>query len=231
VVCWDLIRLDARILHSQVKTDISKDIPGAHEGYTDSTTASDQTFEFALRCLDECTSTHTKCFASASPGTWRPTRLVDLGPIEEPLKASLLICGDHPPELPYTTLSHRWGSAEVFQLTLHTISEMVDSIPVTALPKTFQEAFEFAKRLGFRYMWIDSLCIIQDSIEDWQKEAITMGNVYANAQCNISATGALDTEQGLFFERNPMLVNPCKIKLNWSGPWVGGSYYLLDPLI
>jgi hypothetical protein len=49
------------------------------------------------------------------------------------------------------------------------------------LPKTFQEAIEFTRRLKIRYIWIDALCIIQDDREDWQREVANMYTTYQNS--------------------------------------------------
>jgi hypothetical protein len=45
-------------------------------------------------------------------------------------------------------------------------------------PITFRDAFDLSNRLGISYLWIDSLCIIQDDDEDWQRESSSMGLVY-----------------------------------------------------
>lgn len=148
------------------------------------------------------------------------------------MEARLDISEDRTAPLQYVSLSHRWGNANVPKLTTHQLTSIVErGVPVHTLPKTFQDAFAVTKRLGYRYIWIDSLCIVQDSVEDWQKEASMMGEVYANAQCNISATGAKDSDEGLFIDRNAKLVRPCKVRLKDSSPWLGGEYYILDPLI
>lgn len=52
-----------------------------------------------------------------------------------------------------------------------------------------------------QYLWIDSLCIFQDSHDDWQKEAATMRDVYRNAHLTISAVSGSDNDAGLFYER------------------------------
>jgi len=84
-----------------------------------------------------------------------------------------------------------------------------------------------AQYLGLRYIWIDSLCIIQDSKEDWQKEAGLMGQVYSNSVCNISATGASDGSEGLFFDRHPLAIRPFRARVD--GAQAKGSYYLFNP--
>lgn len=59
-----------------------------------------------------------------------------------------------------------------------------------------------------RYIWIDSLCIIQDSIEDWNYESLTMADVYKNSSLNIAATASSNPTGGLFRSRNPEEISP-----------------------
>lgn len=69
---------------------------------------------------------------------------------------------------------------------------------MTEMPKTFQDAVVITRKLGIRYLWIDSLCIIQDSAQDWHHEASLMSSVYHNSELTISATTARDGTEGCF---------------------------------
>lgn len=73
------------------------------------------------------------------------------------------------------------------------------------------------REFNIRYIWIDSLCIIQDSEEDWKFEAAQMDVVYRNAINNIVATKGTDSESGLFTERKPLSLHPIHVDLEWSG--------------
>jgi hypothetical protein len=73
------------------------------------------------------------------------------------------------------------------------------------------------REFNIRYIWIDSLCIIQDSDEDWKFEAAQMDVVYRNAIYNIAATKGTDSESGLFTERKPFSLHPIHVDLEWSG--------------
>jgi hypothetical protein len=66
------------------------------------------------------------------------------------------------------------------------------------LPRTFQDFVNIARSIGIKYIWIDSLCIIQGNSRDWHSEAAKMGDVYRNAAFVIAASGAKDSTQGLF---------------------------------
>jgi hypothetical protein len=77
------------------------------------------------------------------------------------------------------------------------------SLPVQELAKNFQDAIRITSGLGFKYLWIDSICIIQGNELDWEKESARMGYVYANATCTISATASDNAQGGCFFSRKP----------------------------
>lgn len=68
-----------------------------------------------------------------------------------------------------------------------------------------------------RWLWIDSLCIIQDSNSDWEHEAGRMCEVYKNGLLNISADDCVDARESLFFDRAPQLVTPFKFSMTNLG--------------
>ncbi|KAK3642958.1 hypothetical protein LTR56_010555 [Elasticomyces elasticus] len=103
---------------------------------------------------------------------------------------------------PYLTLSHCWGSSPVIRLLRENIHALEKDIPWTSLSKTFQDAILLTWRLGFRYIWIDSLCILQDSTEDWEFHASRMAQIYSKSQLTLSADGGTDGSHGLFSERS-----------------------------
>ena len=77
----------------------------------------------------------------------------------------------------YVALSHCWGQTKILILEDHMLETMTHGIDWSQLPRTFQDAMIVTRRLGLRYLWIDSLCIIQNSQEDWIRESKTMQNV------------------------------------------------------
>ena len=99
----------------------------------------------------------------------------------------------------YLTLSHRWkiDSVEPLRTTTTNVEAHRRGIPWETLGKTFRDAITFTKYLGIKFLWIDSLCILQDDLEDWSRESKEMCNVYGNATLSIFAT----SPEGLFFER------------------------------
>lgn len=88
-------------------------------------------------------------------------------------------------------------------------------IPVELFRRTLRDAMDITRRLGYRYIWIDSLCIIQDSSEDWAVEALTMKDVYGNTSCNIAASG--EPGHSCFVKRNPLNFFPCYLsRRQWN---------------
>ncbi|KAK6850721.1 HET-domain-containing protein [Apiospora arundinis] len=113
-------------------------------------------------------------------------------------------------------MSHCWGAHMPLRLLSSNIDDMQVSIPVARLSQSFKDAIQVLQWLGLDYIWIDSLCIVQDSPADWQKESATMADVYSNSHCNIAATHAADGTHGCFVERDARLVEPLKVGVNWT---------------
>nr|XP_036580365.1 eukaryotic translation initiation factor eif1a-like protein [Colletotrichum truncatum]KAF6788277.1 eukaryotic translation initiation factor eif1a-like protein [Colletotrichum truncatum] len=138
---------------------------------------------------------------------WLPTRLVDVG-LSGDAEWKLCITSEdlasQPPAPRYMTLSYRWGVGQQLLLlgsTLNTFRR--GGSLISELPKTFQDLVAVARRFGVRYLWIDCLCIIQDSTDDWEAEAPMMRQVYANSACNVAASASNDPDGGLFRAREP----------------------------
>lgn len=99
------------------------------------------------------------------------------------------------------TMSSKGGSVKFATLTMEALPSMLVCIEIDNLTKTFQDAIDTTRRLGYQYIWIDSLCIIQDSTKDWQLESQTMAQVYANSSLNIAAASAKDGRYGCYIDR------------------------------
>lgn len=116
-------------------------------------------------------------------------------------------------------------------LTTSNLDSMKEGIPLTQLPKSFQEAIRVAQNLGIGYLWIDSLCIIQsgDDYKDWKVQASMMGDVYQHAIVNIAATSSKHSGEGLFRNRNVEHLRETIIAVarDWSGGLEPGEYRLI----
>lgn len=96
------------------------------------------------------------------------------------------------------------------KLTTDNYASMLLGMPSTLLPQLYQDALHVAFNLGIRYLWIDSLCIIQtgDELADWRHEIALMSEVYSNSFCNVSAMDAPDAHHSMFYSRDPNLLCP-----------------------
>ena len=154
-----------------------------------------------------------------------PARLIDLGTSDEQC-VKLIDTRVVPPHGPYATLSHRWADSVVIQTTSSNVKQFLKAIPVSTLSKTFQDAFTAARLyLGVRYIWIDSLCIIQDDPDDWGVESLTMQDVYSYSICNLSAIATSSGAHGLYPPRDADRLRPCKLETEQSG--CGPETYVL----
>jgi len=148
-----------------------------------------------------CSQYHSTCNRFRR-SDWYPTRLLDLewnseGKTERSIR--LIETRDGLPTRPYVTLSHCWGDATICKLEKATIAQFKRCITLEQLPKTFIDAIAVARFLRIRYIWIDSLTIVQDNEKDRIRESAAMKQVYQNSFCNIGATGSNDSRGGLFF--------------------------------
>lgn len=89
---------------------------------------------------------------------------------------------------PYIALSHSWGQQQPLRTTRETYAARMRGIGWQSLPPTFRDAIEITRGLGIRYIWIDSLCIIQGDKLDWEQQSAVMANIYAGCYLNLAAT-------------------------------------------
>lgn len=107
----------------------------------------------------------------------------------------LLLAGSKRAE--YVALSHCWGGRIATLLTTKTMEPFQRALPMKELPANFQDAITITRRLGIRYVWIDSLCIIQDSKEDWEEESKKMATIYRDATVTVSAMSSRGSSTGI----------------------------------
>ena len=183
-------------------------------------TADAETWALVQGWLDACTEGHRTCSSHAAKG-FAPTRLLELDGVGWEQTFRLVDSAQlTSPMEPYVTLSHCWGPGPVEEKLrlVHATEDMLrNGMPASRLPRLFRDALEIADRLGVRYIWIDRLCIIQDSAEDWATEAATMQTVYQNGFLNIAALGAKSDKDGCFFDRDPLVVAPTIINISPPG--------------
>lgn len=104
---------------------------------------------------------------------------------------------------PYVALSHCWGppNKRPIRSTKSNIHDFEKDIPWDTLPKTYQDAISIVRALHIPYIWIDSLCIVQDDRDDWLAESALMGSVYERAEFTIAASHASNSSEGFLHPR------------------------------
>lgn len=159
--------------------------------------------------VQRCVSEHEYCKVQNHA---LPTRVIDVGEH-----------GDDPylfeargRTAPYVALSHCWGdqSSPPLMTTTSTLQARLTSIAWASLPRSFRDAIFVTRRLGYQYLWIDSLCILQDSALDWSTESARMGDLYRHAIVTLKADCAPGSHDGF-------------LKPRQSGePWMSASYHI-----
>lgn len=171
------------------------------------------------RWFEECKTAHAECRIKSR---FVPTRLLDVRSPEgsKDVPARLLDLASpevskglrlidtrrsgirsNTTDLEYATLSHCWGKTKHITTETDTQKKREAGIAFSELNRTFQDAVLVTRALGLGYLWIDSLCIVQDSAADWQRESSLMGSVYNGAVVNIAADAAEDGDQGFLSKR------------------------------
>lgn len=101
----------------------------------------------------------------------------------------------------YITLSYCWGSRHPIKTTLENLRAHQERIPFRDLPLSFQDVVTICRRLDIQYLWIDSLCIIQDSQEDWATQSAMMADIYQGAYFTLALASGEDSHQPILSQR------------------------------
>lgn len=198
--------------------------------------SSEQTFSLIRDWITSCVDGHEKCQlgytyeelqnageADDEPARLRakyseefvqlPTRLIDVESFREDVR--LVESASFGNRGRYIALSHVWGKTKHFKTESTNFDKHRTRILFDDLPKTFRDAVLVTRTLGLQYLWIDSLCIIQDSPADWEREASRMASVYMGAYATISAAASENSDGGLFFDRE---LPACRAQLKYITP-------------
>ncbi|KAL5355325.1 heterokaryon incompatibility protein-domain-containing protein [Aspergillus floccosus] len=165
---------------------------------TSGDTSSDMSFNNVKAWLNECQDTHIECKTGTKHGL--PTRILDLGEqrSEDSVWPAVRLYDTQREVVPYMCLSHSWGTSTPIKTEKATLDARKRGIPWALLPRTFQDAITVTRRLGIRYLWIDTLCIIQDSKEDWEQEAAQMASIYRGSFLTLAASKGAGCYDSLF---------------------------------
>ncbi|KAK3356878.1 heterokaryon incompatibility protein-domain-containing protein [Lasiosphaeria hispida] len=213
VECWKRVGPDARFHH---RHDVSPNVPcwelfhvpgpgdapssrlagiTTYEALPSGDTSSRAALMWATAQLRRCNQKH---LCRPPQSSFRPSRVIDVGAF--PGSQDVVVVDGKRMESPdYITLSHCWGAyAPACKTTRASLPERQSRVPWTSLPRTFQDTIALTRWLNKRYLWIDTLCILQDDVKDWLRESRRMHGVYKSSYLTIAAASAHDGRGGLF---------------------------------
>jgi len=173
-----------------------------------------KTIQLVKDWIQRCHNGHDSCPKNLHPEVY-PTRMLEI--IDK--KVRLIETQKSDITSPYVALSHCWGAGKNsnhLMLTSDNYSSLSEGTDQESLPATFRDAVAITENLGFRYLWIDSLCIIQSGTnknEDWSREIRLMASVYSNCILNLAASDSGNSSAGIIRTRNVPLVSPIVVDL------------------
>ncbi|KAK6425206.1 hypothetical protein LTR95_016287 [Oleoguttula sp. CCFEE 5521] len=160
--------------------------------------------------IDQCIASHTECDLDTKRTL--PTRLLDLGDLSSDAPIRLIEdVGDHSD---YVALSYCWGLSRPYCTTNAILKDHLNGIAFDALPRMYTDAIRATRSLGFTYLWIDALCIVQDDPQDWLHESARMGAIYEGAVLTINAPSASSVDEAMLRSRNE--APSCVIPVAWE---------------
>jgi Heterokaryon incompatibility protein (HET) len=175
--------------------------------------------------LRTCETTHQTCLRH-DLGVL-PTRLLDLG--DHSMSRVIRLVEGNSRSGRYAALSYCWGPPSAtnrpFKTTVKTLGKRLRGIAYAELPGAIKDAVVVTRSLGIRYLWVDALCIIQDSAEDWASESMKMATVYHNAVITIAASCSPESRQR-FLRRRPRGYSSCSLPIRTKFMSTEGTLYL-----
>jgi len=204
VVVWEVL---VQLIFSDIGVENPWNLSSPFPIPLQCSTSSRDTLAAASSWMSDCLGSHQGCTGQYPPSDPPPlpSRVLDIG--DETAKTVVLkevstagISGL------YMALSYCWGGADFIKTTTANIHSHTGGIAFSALPQLFQDFIHVARPF-VRYIWIDSLCIVQDSIQDWQHEAGKMEQIYQNSYLTVAAARAQNPHATLFGSREAIVID------------------------
>jgi hypothetical protein len=166
---------------------------------------------FAKESLDLCNNYHS----CSNLESRLPTRVIDVSGGRTVLLRPTLDGSGMSPHGLYVALSYCLGQAQPITTTTINLNEYLSELPFSEFPRSLQEAVVITRQLGLKYLWIDSLCIIQDSLEDKEREMAHMCQVYQNAHVTIVGASAAGSSEG-YLTSKPFVGGTAPFRVLWQ---------------
>ncbi|KAL7928638.1 heterokaryon incompatibility protein domain-containing protein [Trichoderma chlorosporum] len=182
--------------------------------------------KLALDCLNHCVSNHHQgCCPPPQPDTVLPDRVIDCSSVSNP---KLIETGGKQHGF-YVTLSYVWGGPQPMTTSDNLEEYTTKGLLMSKFPQTIQDAVQVTHNLGQRYLWIDALCIIQDSEQDKARQLGKMHSIYRNSYFTINVACAKSTHEGFLHKARPQRVTTTRIPLPCLDGTMG-SIWLAKPM-
>ncbi|KAI1171396.1 heterokaryon incompatibility protein-domain-containing protein [Nemania sp. FL0916] len=159
----------------------------------------EESFSLAKACIDNCAREHQESCPPLQTTSVLPDRVVDCIDTNKP---RILLTNGKIYES-YVTLSYVWGGPQPMLTTENVDKYTTDGLEMTEFPQTIRDAVTVTNRIGLRYLWIDALCIVQDSPEDKVAQLGKMHAIYKNSYFTINASSASSTYEGFLHQLRP----------------------------
>ncbi|KAK3935438.1 heterokaryon incompatibility protein-domain-containing protein [Diplogelasinospora grovesii] len=199
IVCFEIPNSE----HRQTKNKYAEiyavpDTPATQylkERFADPDFCSETNFDLARSWIHDCLENHQAC--RGGERELLPTRVIEVSPSSENSDwIRLHISKGHEADGRYAALSYCWGKQQTCVTSLESLAANVAGMSLASLHKTIQDAVICTRKLGIPFLWVDALCIVQDSDEDKNREIGMMADIYSHAAVTISAAGAKDCDRG-----------------------------------
>lgn len=170
--------------------------------------SSDEAFALLQRWLDACCKDHRFCRETMAGRILQDSKPSELPPrILQVSQGIVRLVESKGLTGKYVALSYCWGSPvrpplKTLKSNLHIHKQ---EIPWNEIPTTFQDTITVARRLSIPYVWIDSLCIVQDDQQDWLSQSQLMGSIYEHADLTVAASHAEDAWTGFLNTQSPKM--------------------------
>ena len=163
---------------------------------------SKECFELVKESINYCLNDfkkHEECARLHDAVPALPTRVVDCADPEHPRLVAAVGARDR-----YVALSYVWGGDQLHKTQTTNIAAYMRGIDLALLPQTIRDAIWTTHALDMRYLWTDTLCIIQDDADDRNRELASMTGIYTNAHLTIVAASASHASQGFLHTREDL---------------------------
>ncbi|KAF4414683.1 het domain-containing [Fusarium acutatum] len=168
-------------------------------------TSSEAAFQWFRNQLDYCIKNHRLC--NEFDGAKLPPRVLDLGtPGITELDTGIKLVSTVGQKDRYVCLSYCWGGTIDIRLLRNRYHGYFRRIPWDILPQGYRDAIKLTRKVGIRYIWIDSLCIVQDDEDDWRQQASIMAQIFQNAYVTIAGTKPENPNNGYFSVTPPEFI-------------------------